>query len=47
MTFQAMNTAIKRLIDLEIVAPRDGRARDRLFVAPEIIRLFEPVPPAP
>lgn len=43
VTFQAMNTAIKRLIDLGIVAQLDGGGRDRLFTATEVLRLFEPV----
>lgn len=43
VTFQAMNTAIKRLIDLGMVTQLDGGGRDRLFTAPEVIRLFEPV----
>lgn len=43
VTFQAMNTAIKRLIDLGIVTQLDGGGRDRLFTASEVIRLFEPV----
>ncbi len=42
VTFQAMNTAIKRLIDLGIVTRGDDGGRDRLFSASEVIRLFEP-----
>ncbi|MCA1908952.1 MAG: Fic family protein [Magnetospirillum sp.] len=43
VTFQAMNTAIKRLTDLGIVTQLDVGGRDRLFTAFEVIRLFEPV----
>lgn len=43
VTFQAMNTAIKRLVDLDIVTQLDGGGRDRLFTASEVIRLFEPI----
>jgi hypothetical protein len=35
VTFQAMNTAIKRLIDLDIVIQLDGGGRVRLFTARE------------
>jgi hypothetical protein len=43
VTFQAMNTAIKRLIDLGIVTQLEGGSRDRLFTAPEVVGLFEPM----
>ncbi|OIR10054.1 adenosine monophosphate-protein transferase SoFic [mine drainage metagenome] len=43
VTFQAMNTGIRRLIDLGIVTQRDGGGRDRLFTAPEVVRLFDPI----
>lgn len=42
VTFQAMNTGIKRLIHLGIVTQLDGGERDRLFTASEVIELFEP-----
>lgn len=42
VTFQAMNTGIKRLIDLGIVTQLDDGGRDRLFTASEVIRLFDP-----
>lgn len=45
VTFQAMNTAIKRLIDLGIVSQLDGGGRDRLFSAREVIGLFDPISP--
>lgn len=41
-TFQAMNTAIKRLIDPGIVTQLDGGGRDRLFNAHDVIELFDP-----
>jgi Fic family protein len=46
VTFQAMNTGIRRLIDLGIVAQVDGGGRDRLFTAREVIGLFDPSNPS-
>lgn len=43
VTFQAMNTGIRRLIDLGIVTQLEGGGRDRLFTSPEVVRLFEPI----
>lgn len=45
VTFQAMNMAIKRLIDLGIITQLDGGGRDRLFMASEVVCLFEPIAP--
>lgn len=43
VTFQAMNTGIKRLIDLCVVTQLEDGGRDRLFTASEVVGLFEPV----
>jgi Fic family protein len=44
VTFQAMNTGIKRLVDLGIVRQVEIGTKDRLFTAAEIIALFDPAP---
>jgi len=43
VSFQAMNTAIKRLTDAEIVTQAGRGANERLFAAAEVLRLFEPM----
>lgn len=45
VSFQAMNTAIKRLQDLEIVRMAGASGGERLFVADDVMKLFEPPPP--
>jgi Fic family protein len=45
VSFQAMNTAIKRLSDIGIIRQVGIGANERLFTAEEVIRLFEPIAP--
>ncbi|WP_185961412.1 Fic family protein [Telmatospirillum sp. J64-1] len=45
LSFQAMNTAVRRLESTGILKQVETSTKERLFIAPDVIRLFEPVAP--
>lgn len=47
VSFQAMNTAIKRLEEIGIIRVAGMEANERLFAAAEVMTLFEPITPVP
>lgn len=40
VSFQAANEAVKRLVDLQILRERSGYQHNRLFVAPDVLRVL-------